>query len=119
MIHLKDISYVRLGTRDLAGASRYVHEILGLQTSLRFGNPKNGQSVCFRSDAREHTLVYFDGDPMDHTTGFELCTHAELQAAAAQLQALGYAVKEGNADQCEQRRVKALCGLQRPLGQCH
>ena len=116
MIHLKDISYVRLGTRDLAGASRYVHDILGLQTSLRFGNPKNGQSVCFRSDAREHTLAYFDGDPLDHTTGFELSTQAELQAAAAQLQALGYAVKEGSADECEQRRVKAFAAFKDPSG---
>ena len=60
MIHLKDISYVRLGTRDLAGASRYVHDILVLQTSLRSAIPKMGNRFAFavtRASTRWPTLT--------------------------------------------------------------
>ena len=85
MVHLIDISYVRLGTRDLLGASRYANTILGLREGGRSGNAKDGQAIYFRSDQRDHTLVYFDGDPRDHTVGFELRDAAALDAAAGQL----------------------------------
>ena len=35
MIHLHDIRYVRLGTRDLAGATRYATEVLGLEVARK------------------------------------------------------------------------------------
>ena len=65
MISLRDIRYVRLGTRDLLGAGRYAREVLGLE----LGRQEAG-TLYLRSDARDHTLVYFDGDPADHTVGF-------------------------------------------------
>ena len=37
MIELRDISYVRLGTRDLDGATRYATDILGLEVAERSG----------------------------------------------------------------------------------
>jgi len=116
MIALKDISYVRLGTRDLDGACRYANDILGLREGQRYGPPRHGKAVGFRSDAREQTLVYFDGDPADHTTGFELASMADLQAAAAELERLGHAVREGRPDECEQRRVQAFIGFNDPSG---
>jgi 2,3-dihydroxy-p-cumate/2,3-dihydroxybenzoate 3,4-dioxygenase len=116
MIALKDICYVRLGTRDLDGACRYANDILGLREGQRYGPPRHGKAVGFRSDAREQTLVYFDGDPADHTTGFELASMAELQSAAAELERLGHAVREGRPDQCEQRRVQAFIGFNDPSG---
>ena len=60
MIHLHDIRYVRLGTRDLDGASRYATEVLGLEVAR-----KSDGAVHFRSDSRDHTLCYFEGDPRD------------------------------------------------------
>ena len=78
MIELRDISYVRLGTRDLEGATRYATDILGLEVAER-----SGRAVYFRSDARAHTLCYFEGDPTDHVAAFEIATRAELDAAAA------------------------------------
>ena len=116
MIHLLDIRYVRLGTRDLQGAARYADAILGLREGGRSGNPKNGQSVYFRSDARDHTLVYFDGDPRDHTVGFELRDADELAAAAAELERRGHAVRRGDAEDCEQRRVGAFVNFRDPSG---
>lgn len=116
MIHLLDISYVRLGTRDVLGATRYATAILGLQEGRRSGNAKNGQAVYFRSDQRDHTLVYFDGDPRDHTVGFELRDAAALDAAAAELDRRGHPVHRGSADECEQRRVAAFINFRDPSG---
>jgi len=116
MIHLHDIRYVRLGTRDLEGATRYADRILGLRVSEQVGNPKHGNSVYLRSDDRDHTLVYFDGDPSDHTIGFELQDAADLESAAQHLEKIGYAFTLGSADACEMRRVHAFLNFKDPSG---
>lgn len=67
MIHLRDIRYVRLGTRDLDACARFARDILGLEPAGADSNAR-----YFRSDSRDHTLVYFKGDPHDHATAFEL-----------------------------------------------
>jgi 2,3-dihydroxy-p-cumate/2,3-dihydroxybenzoate 3,4-dioxygenase len=103
MVNLLDIRYVRLGTRDLVGASRFAREVVGLERAR-----EEGGAHYFRSDARDHTLVYFDGDPADHATGFELRDSAELDHAAAFLEQCGLRVARGTADECEQRRVQAF-----------
>jgi len=116
MIHLHDIRYIRLGTRDIEGATRYATTILGLQQGARTGNPKNGQAVYFRSDGRDHTLVYFDGDPRDHTAGFELASVAELESAAANLEAERIPYTRGSEAQCAARRVEAFINFRDPTG---
>ena len=44
MIALKDIIYVRLGTRDLEGSCRYATAVLGLEEAHAQRNPKNWQT---------------------------------------------------------------------------
>jgi 2,3-dihydroxy-p-cumate/2,3-dihydroxybenzoate 3,4-dioxygenase len=60
MIDLQTVSYVRLGTRDIEGATRFATEVLGLV----IGEISKG-AVSFKSDQREHTLCYFEGDPRE------------------------------------------------------
>lgn len=103
MIDLWDIRYVRLGTRDLDSATRYARSVVGLE----LGREEAGARY-FRSDGRDHTLVYFEGDPSDHTVGFELRDQAALESAAVQLDAAQVVVQIGSAEECEQRRVKAF-----------
>ena len=103
MVNLLDIRYVRLGTRDLEGATRFAREAVGLELARDEGGAR-----YFRSDARDHTLVYFDGDPTDHATGFELRDAAALDSAAALLETNGMHVAHGTADACQQRRVQAF-----------
>ena len=67
MIDLQDIRYVRLGTRDLAAADRFAREVVGLELARVEAGAR-----YYRSDDRDHTLVYFEGDPADHTVAFEL-----------------------------------------------
>lgn len=111
MIHLWDIRYVRLGTRDPVGASRFATRIVGLEPVR-----EEAGATYFRSDSRDHTLVYFEGDPSDQTVGFELRSMAELEAAGAELSNAGIDVHLGRADACEQRRVQAFLDFRDPTG---
>ena len=74
MINLHDIRYTRLGTQDLDGAIRFATDIVGLQLVAREGNAAYFRSdkAEVRGDTRDHTLVYFEGDPADQTIGLEL-----------------------------------------------
>lgn len=103
MIDLWDIRYVRLGTRDLDVATRYARSVVGLELGR-----EDAGARYFRSDGRDHTLVYFEGDPSDHTVGFELRDQAALESAAIQLDAAQVVVHTGTSEECEQRRVKAF-----------
>lgn len=111
MIDLLDIRYVRLGTRDLDAASRYATQVVGLQAG-----PAEGKARYFRSDSRDHTLVYFDGEPTDHTVGFEVKDMDALDHAGAHLESLKVNVRRGTAAECEQRRVKAFINFRDPTG---
>lgn len=111
MIDLDDITYVRLGTGNLAEAEQYATEILGLQVGRREAN-----EIYFRSDNREHTLCYFEGDPTDHTVAFEVATQSALDKACAALEEAGHAVALGTVEEMERRRVKGLASLYDPNG---
>ena len=111
MIDLLDIRYVRLGTRDLGAADRFAREIVGLELA----RVEHGAHY-YRSDARDHTLVYFEGDPADHRVGFELRDANALDAAAAALSDAGTPVQRGSADACEQRGVREFVSFRDPTG---
>ena len=111
MINLQDIRYVRLGTPDVAAASRYATNVLGLQEATR-----EGASVYFRSDRRDHTLVYFAGDARDHTVGFEVGSAAALHAAAAEIEAQRLPVRRGTRDESELRRCADFIHFRDPSG---
>jgi len=111
VIALHDIRYVRLGTRDLDGASRYATKILGLEPA---GSVTGAR--YFRSDARDHTLVYTAADPAEHCVGFELDDDAALDAVAARIEACKLPVRHGTRDECEQRRVAAFVHFADPSG---
>ena len=103
MISLRDINYVRLGTRDLDAATRFACQVVELELTRT-----EGRSRYFRSDQREHTLVYFDGDPDDHTVGFELESTSAVDRAGGELSNAGLEVRAGSALACEQRGVRAF-----------
>lgn len=111
MIDLHDIRYVRLGTRNVAAANQYALEVLGLQLVRT-----EAGAHYYRSDDRDHTLVYFEGDPTDHVVGFELCTGDELDRAVSLLDNAGIDVRAGGAEECEQRHVQAFANFRDPSG---
>jgi len=111
MIPLRDIRYVRLGTANLEQAVSYATDILGLQVAERT------RGACwFRSDTRDHTLVYFDGDPRDHTAAFEVESTAALDAAAAEIEAQRLPVRRGTRAECDARRCLDFIHFKDPSG---
>jgi len=111
VIDLRDIRYVRLGTRDLASAAHYATAILGLEPAGR-----DAGSAYFRSDARDHTLVFVDGDPRDHTAAFDVADGVALDRAAGDIEAEGLPVGEGTREECERRRVARFVHFTDPSG---
>src|SRR3979490_3091266 len=109
MIKLQDISYVRLGTADLDGATSFATDYLGLEIAHR-----SKDSVYLKSDQREHTLCYFAGSPADQTAAFEVSERADLDAAASELDRLGHHVRTGSATEAEMRQVRSFIAFADP-----
>jgi len=83
MIKLLDVSYARLGTRDLDGATKFATDYLGLEIS----HPPEGRGVFQVGREREHTLCYFEGSPQDHVAAFEVGSRSDLEDAQPSLSA--------------------------------
>jgi 2,3-dihydroxy-p-cumate/2,3-dihydroxybenzoate 3,4-dioxygenase len=111
MIKLRDVSYVRMGTRDLEGAEVFATDYLGLEVSERHKN-----AIYFKSDSRTHTLCYFEGDPKDQAVAFEIASAAELERAAAALEAMRQEVHRGSAEEAGRRKVADFIAFRDPTG---
>jgi len=121
MIHLHDIRYLRIGTPNLDAAIDFATKIVGLELVGR-----EGKSAYFRSDrvrgigdTRDHTLLYFEGDPSDHTSAFDLRDRDDFDRIGAELENAGHAVHYGTAEECELRRVRQFIGFKDPTGNKH
>jgi 2,3-dihydroxy-p-cumate/2,3-dihydroxybenzoate 3,4-dioxygenase len=111
VLDLHNIRYVRLGTANLDQAEFYATKILGMESVRR-----EGDALYLRSDSRDHTLCYFEGDPKDQTVGFEVASKDHLTSAADVLDNNGYKVRSGTRDECEQRRVVDFIHFTDPSG---
>lgn len=111
MIKLVDLRYVRLGTADLNGAIAFAQDIIGLELVGR----ENG-GAYLRGDDRDHNVYYFDGDPTDHTAGFEVENAEALEDAADALKAHGVDVRRGTEKECADRRVMDFITFKDPTG---
>jgi 2,3-dihydroxy-p-cumate/2,3-dihydroxybenzoate 3,4-dioxygenase len=111
VIRLQNVCYVRLGTPDLAAATRFATDILGLEIA-----DMSRKSCHFKSDQREHTLCYLEGDPAIQIAGFEVASKADLDGAAMELDALGRAVHFGTREEADARMVRDFIGFTDPSG---
>ena len=111
MIDLQRVCYVRLGTRDLEGATRFATDVLGLEIA-----EAGKAAIYFKSDEREHTLCYFEGDPRTQAVAFEVGSRAGLSAAAGELERLGHAVYAGTPGEAESRKVREFIAFDDPSG---
>ncbi len=118
MINLHDIRYARLGTPDLETAIKFATDIVGLQLTGREGKTAYFRSdkAEVRGDTRDHTLVYFEGDPADQTIGLDLADPDDLDAVAAELERAERPVHWGTRDECDARRTRAFIASSDPSG---
>jgi 2,3-dihydroxy-p-cumate/2,3-dihydroxybenzoate 3,4-dioxygenase len=114
MIRLNDLRYVRMGTPDPAAAAEYAQKILGLELVRR-----EAGALYLRGDGRDHTLVYFQGSPSDHSTGWQVADRAALSVAATDLESHGIAVHAGTRAESAQRHVADLIWFTDPSGNRH
>ena len=106
VIEIEQLRYVRLGTRNLPAAIDFAQRILGLQLI----NEAEGQAT-FRSDFRDHTLVYEVGDPSKQSVGLELRTPAMLEQAVAALAADGITAVAADAHALQRRKARAMASF--------
>lgn len=111
MIAIDQLRYVRLGTRDLAAAVVFAERMLGLQLVDR-----SDEAAYFRSDARDHTLVFVAGDPTQRAVGFEVHGRAQFDDAITALSRHGIDAAIGTPQQCAARKVRALASFRDPAG---
>ncbi|HEY5339668.1 MAG TPA: VOC family protein [Candidatus Aquilonibacter sp.] len=111
MIDLRTIRYVRIGTPDLGEATNFATKVLGLEPAGR----ERGMAY-FRSDERDHTICYVEGDPARHATAFEVSESADLQAIAAEIERAGHPVHASTAAEREARRVLDFISFTDPSG---
>jgi 2,3-dihydroxy-p-cumate/2,3-dihydroxybenzoate 3,4-dioxygenase len=111
MIALRNVSYCRLGTRDMAAATRFATAVLGLEIA-----EQTRTTISFRSDQRAHTLCYVEGEPSHHVVGFEIGSAEEFAAAADTLDRLGHSVRLGTSSEADARCVRAFAAFTDPSG---
>lgn len=102
-VTLEGLRYVRLGTADLSRAADFAERVLGLQCVER-----SEAAAYFRSDFRDHTLVYVADPDAGQTVAFEVRDGATLDRAAELLAAEGLAVTHGDEAGCAARKVRAF-----------
>jgi 2,3-dihydroxy-p-cumate/2,3-dihydroxybenzoate 3,4-dioxygenase len=111
MIDLRRIRYLRVGTPDLDEATAFATTVLGLEPAGR----ERGMAF-FRSDDRDHTICYVEGDPNQHVSAFEVSESADLQAIAAELERAGRPVRQGTSAERQVRRVEDFIAFEDPSG---
>ena len=103
MIGIEQLRYVRLGTRDLAAATNFAQRILGLELV-----EQDDAQAAFRSDFRDHTLVFTQDARAGHTIGFEVRDFEALERAADALAQNGYEITAGSPEEAVRRKVKTF-----------
>jgi 2,3-dihydroxy-p-cumate/2,3-dihydroxybenzoate 3,4-dioxygenase len=103
MIAIEQLCYVRLGTRDLVPAVHFAQRILGLELV-----EQDDAQAAFRSDFRDHRLVFTKDLRPTQTVGFELRDTETLERAADTLAHNGYDVTRGSAEAAARRKVKTF-----------
>jgi 2,3-dihydroxy-p-cumate/2,3-dihydroxybenzoate 3,4-dioxygenase len=111
MITIDQLRYVRLGTRDLSAAVDFAERMLGLQLVNR-----TDEAAYFRSDMRDHTLVFFLGEPTQSAVGFEIHGQVQFEATVAELSRNGLEARVGSQEECAARKVRALASFRDPGG---
>jgi 2,3-dihydroxy-p-cumate/2,3-dihydroxybenzoate 3,4-dioxygenase len=103
MIAIEQLRYVRLHTRDLAAAAHFAQRILGLELV-----EQDDAQAAFRSDFRDHTLVFTKDPGAGHSIGFEVRDSEALERAADALAQNGYEITAGSPEEAARRKVKTF-----------
>lgn len=111
MIHLHDISYLRLGCENLPEMVDFAVKILGLE--LR----KQTESHAYlRGDSSAYNLCYIEGDASYDACAFEVKHLSDLIAAEKELAAEGITATRATEAECTDRQVHSALFFADPNG---
>jgi 2,3-dihydroxy-p-cumate/2,3-dihydroxybenzoate 3,4-dioxygenase len=108
---IEALRYVRLGTADFKGAIDFAQRILGLALVDR-----TDTDAYFRSDCRDHTLVYVADDPTHRAVGLEVRDPETLDRVVAQVEASGGTVISGDGAAVARRKSRQLARVRMAAG---
>jgi 2,3-dihydroxy-p-cumate/2,3-dihydroxybenzoate 3,4-dioxygenase len=100
---IEQLRYVRLITEDIAQAANFAENVLGLEPIDR-----TEQIATFRSDFRDHTLVFTKGVDAHQSLGMEVRYPDDLDSVRSKLASAGIAAQLGSPQECELRKAKAM-----------
>lgn len=103
MVELEQLRYVRLKPDALTEAADFAVRVLGLEPIDR-----TPDVATFRSDHRDYTLAFGQGDSAVRAVGLEVRYSSDLDAAQDALGRLGVSAGRGSADDCALRKVKDM-----------
>ncbi len=106
--NLRALRYVRIGCANLKEAASFARDVVGLEPA-----GSNDAMMRFRSDMRAYSLC-LNSDQSDRAIAISVSTQQDLQEIADSLEAHGIAVHWGDAQQCEERLVKAFVACKAP-----
>lgn len=110
-VPIEQLRYVRLGTNDLKGSIDFAQRILGLQLV-----DKTEREAYFRSDYRDHTLVYAADEPKHGAVGLEVYDPQALDRAADLLEVQGLKAVRHDGDSAGRRKARGLLSVAMPGG---
>ncbi|MFF3015166.1 VOC family protein [Streptomyces sp. NPDC057939] len=110
---IRALGYLRIETADLAAWRTYALDVLGMTE----GQGSTDTLLCVRIDDRVHRFQFVAGTT-DRllAAGFEVANARALRDAAAELEAAGHAVKQGDDATLADRRVQGLIHCEDPSG---
>ena len=100
---IEQLRYVRLVVEEIGQAAAFAQDVLGLEPVDR-----TEQIATFRSDFRDHTLVFSKGIDTHQSLGLEVRYPADLDDLRSKLGSLGIAAQAGSPQECELRKAKAM-----------
>ena len=112
MITLTDVAYVRSGAADLAAATRFATEIVGLELVT----PVDSNVAYLRADHRHHCLALVQGPSGVIASGFTVADSDALEVAETELERAGLAVHRGSEAEARSRRVREVIAFDDPFG---
>jgi 2,3-dihydroxy-p-cumate/2,3-dihydroxybenzoate 3,4-dioxygenase len=112
MIELIDIAYVRSGVADLAAATGFATEVVGLELAA----PTEPGVSHLRADGRHHCLALVEGPSGVLASGFQVADEDALAAAETELERAGFRVRRGDKADARSRRVGAYVAFDDPFG---
>lgn len=109
---VRSLGYVRLTSPDPEAWRRFGGEFMGM---MEVEGPEAG-SVAFRIDDHPARLVVLPGDAGTAAIGFEVDHRGALAELTAGLHARGIEVRDGTAEECQQRCVSGFAAFTDPDG---